>query len=483
MSVSFQGHAGITGVNRGRVECDVMELEYDGELPAGLDGAFYRAGTDAQFPSRYPADNRWGGDGMITLLRIQGGHVDLKTRYVLTERLKADRAARRGLFGAYRNRFTDDPSVRAVDRTTANTTPVWYAGRLLATKEDGIPYVLDPLSLETRGRFDFDGKLRSATFSSHPKKDPDNGELVFFGYEASGDASTDIAVCLGSPDGAELRETWFQAPFNCMMHDFAVSKEHIIFWFMPTTSDLDRLKAGGPHWAWDETKHTIVGIMPRNGSPAEMRYFNGPPLWSFHVMNAYTAGDKVVCDLAVSDVNPAVMPRELFQTPEQLQKSLPYMERCEFDLAGNEDGFKRERFFDLPAEFCSPDPRWRMKDYRYGFAVAKDVKGRPERHNRLFSPYDMLVRFDLKTGEQQNYTVDERSSVEEPIFVPRSPDAPEGDGFLICVCMRPDEFRSDVLVFDTGRDLAEGPVATIKLPIQLAPSFHVEFVTGPELAA
>jgi hypothetical protein len=38
-----------------------------------------------------------------------------------------------------------------VDRTVANTTPVWHAGRLLMTKEDGRP-IDRPITLETRGR-------------------------------------------------------------------------------------------------------------------------------------------------------------------------------------------------------------------------------------------------------------------------------------------------------------------------------------------
>jgi len=43
------------------------------------------------------------------------------------------------LFGKYRNPFTDRPEAGGVDRTVANTTPVWHAGRLLMTKEDGRP--------------------------------------------------------------------------------------------------------------------------------------------------------------------------------------------------------------------------------------------------------------------------------------------------------------------------------------------------------
>ena len=72
----------------------------------------------------------------------------------------------------------------------ANTTPVWHAGRLLMTKEDGRPYQIDPQTLETIGSYDFGGKLQSETVTAHVRIDPVTGEFFFYGYEADGPAST-----------------------------------------------------------------------------------------------------------------------------------------------------------------------------------------------------------------------------------------------------------------------------------------------------
>ena len=152
---------------------------------------------DPQFPPRLGDDIYISGDGMISMFRFEDGHVDYKSRYVRTERFLAERKARRALFGAYRNRFTDDPVVAGVDRTVANTSPVWHAGRLFALKEDGLPYEIDPETLDTLGRCDWDGRLKTQTVSAHPKVDPRTGELLFFGYESSGDASRDMSFCGG----------------------------------------------------------------------------------------------------------------------------------------------------------------------------------------------------------------------------------------------------------------------------------------------
>jgi len=123
-----------------RVEADIFDLEIDGELPAELKGVWYRMTPDPQFPPRLGDDFYISGDGMISAFRFEGGHVDYRSRFVRTERFLAERAARRALYGAYRNRFTDETSVAGLDRTVANTSPIWHAGRLFASKEDGLPY-------------------------------------------------------------------------------------------------------------------------------------------------------------------------------------------------------------------------------------------------------------------------------------------------------------------------------------------------------
>lgn len=67
------------------------------------------------------------------------------------------------------------------------------------TKEDGRPYRVDPHTLATLGRYDFDGRLKSATVTAHVRIDPQTGELFFFGYEADGLASTTVSYCIAAP--------------------------------------------------------------------------------------------------------------------------------------------------------------------------------------------------------------------------------------------------------------------------------------------
>ena len=134
-------------------EYELAELPVEGRIPVEVAGTFFRAIPDPAFPP-YLEDGAAviSGDGMVSALRFAGGEVSFAIRYVETERHRAEVAAGRALFGKYRNPFTDKPEVTGLDRTVANTTPVWHAGRLLMTKEDGRPYRVDPRTLATLGR-------------------------------------------------------------------------------------------------------------------------------------------------------------------------------------------------------------------------------------------------------------------------------------------------------------------------------------------
>ena len=142
----------------------------------------------------HPLQRRWpsggmqrihfSGDGNVSAFRFENGHVDFSQKYVRTDRFEAETKARKALFGKYRNMYTDSEMVKGVIRTVSNTNVVFWRGMLLATKEDGPPFAMDPVSLKTIGRYDFEGQVESPTFTAHPKFDPKTGEMVCFGYEA-----------------------------------------------------------------------------------------------------------------------------------------------------------------------------------------------------------------------------------------------------------------------------------------------------------
>lgn len=122
-----------------------------GTIPPQIDGTFYRVMPDTVWAPRCEDDIFINGDGAIDAVRIRDGHADFKQRYVRSQKFLIERAARKALFGQWRNIWTDDPRVRHIDHASGNTHVILYDKQLLAMKEDGLPYAMDPDTLETKG--------------------------------------------------------------------------------------------------------------------------------------------------------------------------------------------------------------------------------------------------------------------------------------------------------------------------------------------
>ncbi|WP_437729431.1 carotenoid oxygenase family protein [Sorangium sp. So ce861] len=63
----------------------------------------------------------------------------------------------------------------------------------------------------------------------------------------------------------------------------------------------------------------------------------------------------------------------------------------------------------------------------------------------------------------------------EPVFVPRAPGAPEGDGHVLALVTDVKAGKSTVYVWDSAR-LGEGPLARAHLPHGSPQTFHGVFL-------
>lgn len=116
------------------------------------------------------------------------------------------------------------------------------------------------------------------------------------GYEARGDSTTDIVYYLFDKNGNKLEECWFHAPFAGMMHDMAATEKWIVFVLPPlTTVPLHLLQEGHHHFAWDEEKPLMLGILPRrNPKPEDVRWFSTRNAFLGHTGNAFDGEDGCV---------------------------------------------------------------------------------------------------------------------------------------------------------------------------------------------
>jgi carotenoid cleavage dioxygenase-like enzyme len=482
----FPSSPNYTGFNTpSRVEADITDLEIEGEVPKDIQGVFYRVAPDAQLPPLRGDDIWFNGDGMISMFRFENGRIDFKQRRARTDKFLLEEQAGRALFGAYRNPLTDDPSVAGRYRGTANTNVLMYGGQLLALKEDSPALAMDPLTLETKGYTDFQGQVKSPTFTAHPKIDPRTGDMCAFGYAAKGLLTRDMVYYELNEQGKLKREVWFEIPYYCMMHDFGLTEDYAVFHVIPIVSSWERLEAGLPHFGFDTTKDIYLGVLPRKGEASDIRWFKAPNCFASHVMNAFNDGTKVHIDVPMAKGNMFPFFPDVHGAAFDPQKSLSYMTRWTVDMDSRGDAFESmTRLTQISGEFPRIDERYASAPYRYGFLLSQDFSRPlqlPGGRSASGMMINTLARLDHATGETQSWWSGTSSTIQEPCFIPKPGQSGEGEGYLVAVVNRLADSRSDFLIFDAQR-LADGPMATAKLEIRLRGALHGNWTPADKLS-
>jgi carotenoid cleavage dioxygenase len=359
------------------------------------------------------------------------------------------------------NPMTTDPIALGSEGGVANTNILFHAGKLLALEEAHHPFEMDPRTLESRGYVrEFKGKV-----TAHPKIDPVTGEMFWFAYGV-GDMPLSAGMSYGitGKDGALVRRQDFQAPFACMVHDFMVTENHALFPILPLTASLERAMTGRPPFAWEPEKGAYVGVMRRDGDVADIRWFNTGACYVFHPLNSWEEGGRIYCDVMRYDVAPLFPKAD--GSPGELAAAR--LVRWTFDLDGASDAIKETPLDDLDGEFPRVDPRVETRAHRHAWYAADPTAARTIKQCAI-------AHLDLATGQRQLYELTGGDLTSEPVFVPRSAEAAEGDGWITAVVWRAGENRSDLLVFE-AQDVARGPIATAQMPRRVPFGFHGNWV-------
>ena len=441
-----------------RMECDIDDVIVRGELPADLDITYYRNGPDPQFPPM--GEHHWfAGDGMLHMFNIHNGRVRYRNRWARTGKWIAERREGRSLVNPFNPMANDPAAAQAKDDGLANTNVVWHGGKLLALEEGHAPFEINPDSLDSVGAWRFDGQLEGP-MTAHPKIDPATGEMLFFGYMAAGMFTPDVSYQRIDVNGRLVQSERFEAPYASMMHDFIVTTEHVVFPVFPVTASLERAMGGGPPLAWEPDKGTHLAVMRRDGSVSDIRWFETDPCYVFHPMNAFTDGSRIIAHVMQFDEVP------LFPNVDGTPTAPAEARLTEWviDLADNSNGISRRHLDDIAGEFPRLDERFACGTYSHGY-YAGVVDGNPA------LSFNALVHHDFAHDRRSQYVLPDGGTTGEPVFVPRSNDAGEGDGYLLSVVHRGGENRSDLAFFD-AENLADGPIACAELPHRVPYGFH-----------
>ncbi len=160
--------------------------EIEGQLPAGLRGTLYRNGPGLYERAGFKKWNLLDGDGMIRATSFAGGSVRFRTRFVRSRKFEAEEKAGRFLYPTWTTpaprRWENIPGYPRLGQ--AGVTAAVKGGRLYAFDEVGLPYGLDPASLETTGIVDPDSGAPAkgpSDYKAHTKTDGETGDWVLIG--------------------------------------------------------------------------------------------------------------------------------------------------------------------------------------------------------------------------------------------------------------------------------------------------------------
>src|SRR5688500_592198 len=146
------------------VEQSAAVVETTGTLPPFLRGTAYFNGP-ARF-SRGSLDYRhWlDGDGMVAALTVGAEGATFTNRFVRSVKFVREEAEGRPVFRTFGTTFPVDELKRGIGlESPVNVSVYPLRDTLIAFREQGLPWELDPVTLETRAMFTFGGQLNDIT--------------------------------------------------------------------------------------------------------------------------------------------------------------------------------------------------------------------------------------------------------------------------------------------------------------------------------
>lgn len=430
-------------------ELSVDNLVIRGEVPREISGTYLRNGPNPAYPPisfAYPFD----GDGMVHGLTFDGGKVSYRNRFVVTAGLQADRRAGRTIYGGLMNPIVPDPRFVPPDgdpdrfKNVANTNVVRHAGRILALYEGNLPYELSP-ALETKGLYDFAGKLRGA-MTAHPKFDPASGEMLMFRYSLRPPFLVFYTV---DAAGAVVREVPIDAGMPFMVHDFVFTARHVVFFLCPVVFDVAGAQQGKPFLAWQPERGTRIAVLRRDGTGG-VQWIEDGPYFVYHFMNGHEDGGRISVDYVQHGA---------FVT---VSGAPPTLWRAVLDLGAG--SVKRTQLDDRIGEFPRIDSARAGAANRYGWLPVSAKGDAPE-------AFGALARYDLQAGKTAVHEFGPGREVDEPVFVPRPGGSGEGDGWIMTYVYDRATDGSVCAVLD-AIDLERPPVAEIVMPRRVPHGLH-----------
>jgi all-trans-8'-apo-beta-carotenal 15,15'-oxygenase len=452
--------------------------EIEGRLPAGLSGTLYRNGPGLYERAGFKKWNLLDGDGMIRATSFAGGSVRFRTRFVRTKKFEAEEKAGRFLHPTWTTpaprRWENIPGYPRLGQ--AGVTAAVKSGRLYAFDEVGLPYGLDPASLETTGIVDPDSGAPAkgpSDYKAHTKTDGENGDWVMIGTR--GRVKQDLHVLVKDRAGRHKAQAVLPSPRGeAYFHDFFWASPYAVFLLQPALLSPLPMVLGFRSYTdslrWTPSAGGLLVVVDTSGKRAPLT-LDVPAVWMWHALNAHVAGDRILADFVGYDapdhfLGPDAAFRTIMQGRRGLAKAPGMLRRFTIDLQARKAGM--ETIAEGHFEFPMAHPGRVGRKHRYGYVAMGDIS-----HDWYQTG---VARIDVESGARSEFAFGTDFYVGEPIFAPdpaaaADPAATEDRGWILAEVLDGKRGKSFLAVF-VAAHLGDGPVAKLNLRTHLPMSFH-----------
>jgi all-trans-8'-apo-beta-carotenal 15,15'-oxygenase len=450
------------------------EARVEGRIPAELRGILYRNGPGLFDRGGLRKRSLLDGDGMVQAFRFHDRGVQYRNRFVRTDKFVAEEAAGSFVYptwstqalGGFWGNFLGAGRIK----TQAGVTVYLWKGKLYAFDEMGLPYELDPETLETIGesRLGVDDEI--TTYEAHSKMDPLTGEWLHFGIRYG--LKTELHIMVFAPDGRLKMHRQIALPHYFYIHDWFVSDRHMIFNLHPVEIALWGFLLGRRSMAeslrWRPEHGNLIMVADREGESAPIM-LETSPCFMWHSINAHEKGGKIIADF-IGYRNP-----DHFLGADPITSAIMAGRKGKHAFPGEVrryliDPATRTIVEEILARGSSEWPRvnelHRCHDYRFAY-VAKTRPG------NFF--WTSVSRIDMRSGRTESNDFGEAVYCGEPVFVPlpafryRSDD--EEPGWILTEVYDSHTKKSFLAVLRADR-IGDGPVATVHLRHHVPFSYH-----------
>jgi all-trans-8'-apo-beta-carotenal 15,15'-oxygenase len=462
-----------------------------GNIPMDLKGTYFKNGH-ALFEvgrNKQPIIHPFDADGMITAVNIEDGKATFRNRYVGTDGYKKERKGKgvmfRGAFGSKREGGVLANIFDLKQKNVANTNVIYWAGRLLALWEGGLPHRMEPDSLRTLGAYTFKGLLpKSGNFGAHPRIDSNTGRLINFSRDQKTTGKTECTISVyefegGTDSIVPIKQRDFTIPGLPFFHDFVVTKNFYVFNRAPTTFDPIPFVLGqkGPAECigFDASQAAIVYLVPRDGS--DIIEVEVDAHFNFHFANGFEDEegninfDVVKCD-SMQLGNSQNMQEPLPVTVDYA-KDVPYSKLVRYTFSADSNSksgyrYSTRELSKTQVDFVSVAPGKSCLQHKFVYAASGSDLTQS-------SPIQGLVKIDCDAGTETKWIGERHEYLGESIFVAKEGAEEEDDGYLMSFLLNGRSQTTEFVIFD-AKDVAQGPISRQLLPTKVPFGLHGNWV-------